>query len=107
MLAGGQPFFQLGSYEVSPDNRLLAYTEDMVGRRQYRLRVKDLESGQLFDDGVENIEPDVAWANDNRTLLYVEKDPVTLLGRRVRAHALGDDAAPTGSSTRSRRELSI
>jgi oligopeptidase B len=92
-LAAGQPFFQLGSYEVSPDNRLLAYTEDTVGRRQFRLRVKDLASDVLLVDVIENIEPDLAWADDNRTLLYVEKDPVTLLGRRIRAHALGDAAA--------------
>jgi oligopeptidase B len=92
-LAAGQPFFQLGSYEVSPNNRLLAYTEDTVGRRQFRLRMKDLESGALLVDVVENVEPDLAWADDNRTLLYVEKDPVTLLGRRIRAHVLGDTAA--------------
>lgn len=88
-LASGQPFFQLGGYEISPDNRLLAYTEDTVGRRQYRLRVKDLESGTLLPDVIENVDGGVAWADDNRTLLYVEKDPVTLLGRRVRAHVLG------------------
>lgn len=88
-LASGQPFFQLGGYEVSPDNRLLAYTEDTVGRRQYRVRVKDLETGTLLPDVIENVDGSVAWADDNRTLLYVEKDPVTLLGRRVRAHVLG------------------
>ncbi len=88
-LAAGQAFFQLGSYEVSPDNRLLAYTEDTIGRRQFRLRVKDIATNVLLTDAIENIEPDLAWADDNRTLLYVEKDPVTLLGRRVRAHTLG------------------
>ena len=88
-LAAGQPFFQLGGYEVSPDNTLIAYTEDTVGRRQFRIRFKDLASGALLGDVIENAEPDVAWADDNRTLLYVEKDPVTLLGRRVRAHVLG------------------
>lgn len=88
-LASGQPFFQLGGYEISPDNRLLAYTEDTVGRRQYRLRIKDLERGTLLPDVIENVDGSVAWADDNRTLLYVEKDPVTLLGRRVRAHVLG------------------
>ena len=88
-LASGQPFFQLGGYEISPDNRLLAYTEDTVGRRQYRLRIKDVESGTLLPDVIENVDGGVAWADDNRTLLYVEKDPVTLLGRRVRAHVLG------------------
>ena len=88
-LAVGQPFFQLGGYEASPDNKLLAYAEDTVGRRQFRIRFKDIASGELFGDVIENAEPDVAWADDNRTLLYVEKDPVTLLGRRVRAHVLG------------------
>lgn len=88
-LAAGQPFFQLGGYEVSPDNRLLAYAEDTVGRRQFRIRFRDIASGALLGDVIENTEQDVAWADDNRTLLYVEKDPVTLLGRRVRAHVLG------------------
>jgi oligopeptidase B len=89
LLAAGQPFFQLGGYEASPDNSLLAYAEDTVGRRQFRIRFKDIISGALLGDVIENAEPDVAWADDNRTLLYVEKDPVTLLGRRVRAHVIG------------------
>jgi oligopeptidase B len=92
-LAVGQPFFQLGGYEASPDNTLLAYAEDTVGRRQFRIRFKDIASGALLGDVIENAEGDVAWADDNRTLLYVEKDPVTLLGRRVRAHVLGTPVA--------------
>ncbi|WP_293861472.1 S9 family peptidase [Steroidobacter sp.] len=92
-LASGQPFFQLGGYEVSPDNRLLAYTEDTVGRRQYRLRIKDLVTGTLLPDTIDNVDGGIAWADDNRTLLYVEKDPVTLLGRRIRSHTLGATGA--------------
>jgi oligopeptidase B len=92
VLAAGQPFFQLGGYEVSPDNRLLAYTVDTVGRRQYRLLILDLLSGKLLSDQLDNVESDVTWADDGSTLLYVEKDPVTLLGRRVRSHRLGSHA---------------
>jgi oligopeptidase B len=33
----------------------------------------------------------LAWANDNKTLLYVEKDPETLLGLYIKKHVLGDD----------------
>jgi oligopeptidase B len=95
-LAQAQPFFQLGGYEVSPDNRLLAYTEDCVGRRQFRLRIKDLATGELLSDVIEDVEPGIAWANDNRTVFYVEKDPVTLLGRRVRRHLLGTDPQHDG-----------
>ena len=95
-LAAGQPFFQLGGYEVSPDNRLLAYTVDIVGRRQYQLIVKNLETAELLADRLDNIEAGVAWADDGSTLLYVEQDPVTLLGLRVRSHRLG--SAPDSDS---------
>lgn len=92
-LAAGESFFKLGSTEISPDNRLLAYTEDRVGRRQYTLRIKDLTTGELLADTLRNVEASLAWADDSRTLLYVEKDPVTLLGRRIRRHVLGTDSS--------------
>ena len=62
--------------EVSPDNRLLAYAEDTVGRRQYTLRFKELETGGTLPDAIPNVEEAVAWAADNRRVLYIEKDPV-------------------------------
>jgi oligopeptidase B len=92
-MAVGLDFFQVGSWAVSPDNRLLAWTEDRVGRRQFVLRVKDLESGQELPDVVENVESGVVWAADSQRLLYVAKDPVTLLGNRVGLHRLGENAA--------------
>jgi oligopeptidase B len=92
-MAAGKAFFQIGASVVSQDNRLIAWAEDTVGRRQYVLRVKDLATGQMLADRVENVEPDLVWANDNRTLVYIEKDPVTLLSRRVKAHVLGTPAS--------------
>jgi oligopeptidase B len=41
---------------------------------------------------IENIEAGFAWAADNRSVFYVAKDPVTLLGDKVRKHVLGGDA---------------
>ncbi len=92
-MAEGKGFFAVDGAVVSPDNRLLAYAEDTVGRRQYVLRFKDLETGATLDDIVPNAEPDFVWADDNRTVLYVEKDPVTLLSKTVKAHVLGTPAA--------------
>ncbi len=91
-LAQGHEFHQIGAYEVSPDNQLLAYAEDTVGRRQYVIRVRDLATGRVLEDRIENAEAGVAWADDNRSLLYIEKDPVTLLGFRVKRHRLGTAA---------------
>jgi oligopeptidase B len=88
-LAVGHEYFQIGAAEASRDGRLLAYTEDDVGRRQYTLKVKDLATGTLLQDSLTNVEPEFVWAADNKTLLYVEKDPVTLLSVRVHKHRLG------------------
>jgi oligopeptidase B len=92
-LAAGKAFFQIGAWSVSPNGRMLAYAEDVVGRRQYTLSVKNLDTGATRAENVENIEPNLVWANDNRTLLYVEKDPVTLLSVRVRKHVIGSRSA--------------
>jgi oligopeptidase B len=89
----GHDYYQVGGFALSPDSRLLAFCEDTVGRREYRLRVKNLVTGELLETGIGGIEADLAWANDNRTLLYVEKDPETLLGRYVKKHRLGTDPA--------------
>jgi oligopeptidase B len=91
-MARGHEYFQIGSTAISPNGKLLAYSEDDVGRRQYILRIKNLESGTALPDAVANVEPAFVWAADNATLLYVEKDPVTLLSVRVRKHELGTDA---------------
>jgi oligopeptidase B len=91
--ARGLDFYEVGAIETSHDDRLLAYTEDTVGRRQHTLRFKSLETGALLPDAVPNVDEAMAWAADNRRVLYVEKDPVTLLGMRVRVHVLGTDPA--------------
>ncbi|MDB5423605.1 MAG: ptrB [Phenylobacterium sp.] len=92
-MAAGKGYFQVGDDVVSQDNRLLAWADDAVGRRQYVLRVKDLTTGQVLADTVENIEPNIVWADDNKTVFYIEKDPVTLLSKRVKAHVLGTPAS--------------
>lgn len=91
VMAKGHEYFQIGATEVSPDGHLLAYAEDDVGRRQYTLKFKDLASGAVLRDTLTNVEPDFVWAADNKTLLYIEKDPVTLLSVRVHKHRLGTE----------------
>src|SRR6201996_8963551 len=42
LLAEGKAFFSLGALSVSPDGRLLAYSDNFTGDERYTLRVKDL-----------------------------------------------------------------
>jgi oligopeptidase B len=67
-----------------------------VGRRQYTLRFKNLRNGETLQAAISDVEADLAWANDNRTILYVEKDPETLLGLYVKKHVLGDEPRHDG-----------
>ncbi len=75
-LAKGLKFFSLGGAAMSPDQRRFAYITDTTGFRQYRLQIKDLQTGQLLPDTAERVTS-LAWANDNQTLFYTTEDAVT------------------------------
>jgi oligopeptidase B len=92
-LAKGHDFYAIEDWEVSDDKKLLAYSEDAVGRRQWVVRIKDLATGQVLPDRLPGTSGDVAWAADNRTLFYVENDATTLRSRRVKRHVVGTDPA--------------
>ncbi|MCU0458895.1 MAG: S9 family peptidase [Bacteroidales bacterium] len=89
LLAGGHEYTGVGGAAVSPDNNLLAYGVDHVSRRQYTLQVKDLNTGELLPDNIINTTGQSVWASDNKTLLYVSKDPETLRAATVKMHVLG------------------
>ena len=92
-LATGLKFFSVGSFEVSNDGNMLAYTADLTGFRQYRLFVKDLRTGAILPDSAERVTS-VAWCADNRTLYYTTEDPVTKRSNIVWRHPLGDETEP-------------
>ncbi|KAB7767268.1 S9 family peptidase [Xanthomonas maliensis] len=91
-MAEGKGYFSVGEAEVSQDNKILAWAEDAVGRRQYTIRFKNLETGQVYADSIQGVSPNLVWADDNKTLCYVENDPETLLTVRVKKHVLGTPA---------------
>jgi len=87
--AEGHEYYSLAALTVSPDQRLLGIAEDTVSRRQYNLRFKNLATGAFSPEVIENTSGQIVWANDNKTLFYVKKDPVTLLPFQVYRHQLG------------------
>ncbi|HEX5162028.1 MAG TPA: S9 family peptidase [Steroidobacteraceae bacterium] len=90
-MAAGHDFFDVGEMAVSPDSRLLAWAEDTVGRRQYTIRVMEIATRKVHPLALANVENNVVWAGDNKTFLYIEKDPKTLLGYKVRRHSIDSD----------------
>jgi oligopeptidase B len=92
-MAAGKDYFSLAEYEISPDNRIAAWTDDDVGRRQYTIHFKNLETGEVYPETIPGVAYYTAWADDNKTLFYVENDPETLLTVRTRKHVLGTPAS--------------
>ena len=92
-LAEGHTFCNVGAVRISPDDRLLAYAVDTVGRRQYAIHVRDLETGEDLRDVIPDVTANVAWAADSRTFLYTRHDPTTLRPFQVWRHRLGDAPA--------------
>ncbi len=89
-LAEGRQYFRLGTNEVSPDHRLLAYSTDTDGSEVYTLFVKDLGRGDLLPDRIPNTYYSLAWANDNKTFFYTTLDSAKR-PYRVYRHTLGVD----------------
>ncbi len=87
-LSKGHDFFEIGDIAISPDSKLMAWAEDTVGRRQYVVKVMELATRKVYPIALPNVENNVIWAGDNQTFFYIEKDPETLLGFRVRSHRL-------------------
>lgn len=88
-LAQGHNYFKLKGIAVSPDNTMASFGTDVVGRRQYSLQIKNLITGEIYPDTIENTTGSAVWANDNQTLFYTQKDPLTLRPHKIYKHTLG------------------
>ncbi|HAF37326.1 MAG TPA: oligopeptidase B [Sphingobacterium sp.] len=90
-LAQGHAYYTAKGFSVSPDNRLLAFSVDTVSRREYTIFIKNIETGEIYHDQIKNTEGAAIWGNDNLTLFYTAKNPITLLSERIMRHTLGSD----------------
>lgn len=90
-LAAEHAYYNVSDMEVSDDNKLLAFAEDIVSRRIYTIRFKNLETGAILKDKIPNTSGNIAWAKDNKTVFYTIKDSETLRSYKVMRHVLGTD----------------
>jgi len=89
-LAKGKSFCEEGTLEISPDNKLLAYSVDFLGRRKYGIYFTDLRSGKKLADVVENTSGSIVWASDSKTVFYAVEDEKTLRSYKIMKHVLGE-----------------
>ncbi|WP_035857230.1 S9 family peptidase [Cryptosporangium arvum] len=90
-LAGDEAFLALGAYDISPDDRLLAYSTDFAGDERFTLRIRDLETGKDLADEVPNTSYGTAWSADATELFYLTVDDAWR-PHRVWRHTVGTPA---------------
>lgn len=91
-LAKDFDYYSVGQLRVSSDNKILAFSEDTLSRRIYTVRFKNIETGEMLSDIVENTTGSGTWANDNKTFFYVTKNEITLQPEKIFRHQLGEES---------------
>jgi len=90
--AKGKSFYELAEWNPSPNNEILAVSEDFVGRRKYNITFRQNKNGKFLKDKISDVSGGVVWANDNKTVFYGKKDSVTLREFQIYRHILGTDS---------------
>ncbi|HVQ96034.1 MAG TPA: S9 family peptidase [Mycobacteriales bacterium] len=92
VLAGDSEFLSLGTFDVSPDGRLLAYSTDFAGAERFTLRIKNLDTGEVLPDEVPGTFYGSAWSADGSVLFYLTVDEAWR-PHRVWRHVVGTPAS--------------
>ena len=87
-LAEGLEYFRLGSLSVSNDGSKVAYSTDTNGTERYILVVKDLETGELLPEEIEETRGGAIWSTDDSSFFYTFLDE-TGHPFQVRRHIMG------------------
>ncbi|GAA4272252.1 S9 family peptidase [Aquimarina gracilis] len=86
--AEGHSYYKMVGLSVSPDNKLIAFGVDTLSRRKYTIRIKNLETGEIYPESIETTTGGSTWAADSKTLFYTQKDEETLRSNKIYRHTL-------------------
>ncbi len=90
LLGKDEAYFAVGGLALSDDEQILAYAIDTVSRRNYTVNFKNLQTGEILPDKIENTEGgSYAWSADSNYFFYLLRDPQTLLASKVYRHKIG------------------
>ena len=84
-----QSYYSIGSISPSPNNQMIAYSEDNNGRREYQTKIINSNLLTNYEDIITRTSREIFWSNDNKYIIYLKKDPVTLISDSVYIHEIG------------------
>ena len=90
ILAEGNEYFDIGSISISVNNDILSFSTDIVGRRIYKIFFKNLKTGEIYKDEINNTTGKAVWSSDNNYVFYIRKDE-SLRAFQIHRHELGTE----------------
>ena len=87
--AEGKEYFRLGAIEISPDGRYAATMVDDDGSERYKLRIRDLDTGEDVETITEVGIGAPVWSADSRGIVFTEVNE-NWRSYRARYHRLGE-----------------
>lgn len=92
IMSEGYDYFRVGDIEISPDDKIMAYSIDTLSRRIYTIYFMNLETREIHKENIKNTSGSITWANNSKTLFYNLKDIETLRTDRVMMHNLNSNS---------------
>lgn len=88
-LADGKDYFVIGDWDISPDNRYLAYSFDTAGDERYQVRIKDLKTGEYLDDVLNDVQGELEYSADGSKLMYALLEQGRWHSKNINIHTIG------------------
>ena len=88
-----QKYYSIGSVSPSPDNNLIAFTEDNNGRRQYDIKFLNPITLDITNPKIDDASSNIIWSKNNKHIVYLKKDPETLISNSVYVHTIGTSSS--------------
>jgi oligopeptidase B len=91
-MAKGKQYFRLGAISVSPDESLIAYSQDIEGDERYTIHIKNLNTGNILSDLITNTLGNIVWQENGQGFYYTKVDE-QWRSNKLFYHKLGTSSA--------------
>jgi len=88
-LAQNHEYFVLGDWVISPDNRYLAYAFDTNGDERYKVKIRDLQTGDYLVDELQDVQGELVFSKNGDSLIYALLEKEKWLSKNIKAHKIG------------------
>jgi len=92
IMSEGYEYFRVGDIEISPNDKIMAYSVDTLSRRIYTIYFMDLETREVHKKNIKNTSGSITWANDSETVFYNLRNIETLRTEKVMKHNLNSSS---------------